>query len=145
MPAFVTLKTNRLFENQGTIESGIVSGDTNGAFPEPSFRTSDVNLKGMLITAHLALAVLSPPDKGPKNPKAEQKSKRTSSPGVSLLLVGPMASLVPLPALALYAGCFRARDAGPFPRSSYDSIDWASADPTRYALPLFRKHHVTWR
>lgn len=68
--------------------------------PRPNIKTIEVNLIGVLYTAHLALFYL------PRNPGSSPSSQH-SNPTVPsrdrhLLLIGSMASLGPLPGQALY-------------------------------------------
>lgn len=62
--------------------------------PRPNFRCLDVNLYGVLYTAHLALFYLA------RNPPS---SPTTGSRDRHLLLIGSVASLMPLPGQTLYA------------------------------------------
>lgn len=69
--------------------------------PEPNLQCFNVNLKGVLYTAHLAMFWLK---KNPGSGRAEDAAKGKSSADRdrSLLLVGSMASLAPMPVLSLY-------------------------------------------
>lgn len=69
--------------------------------PKPSFKCFDVNLVGVMYTAHLAIFYLQ------KNPEST-KSSQSSTPGKSsrdrhLLLIGSIASLAPIPGQIQYA------------------------------------------
>ncbi|KAB8298551.1 hypothetical protein EYC80_000730 [Monilinia laxa] len=69
--------------------------------PKPNFKAFEVDLLGVLYTAHLALWYL------PRNPRS-QKANPSTTPGPNtpdrhLLLIGSVASLAPLPGQTLYA------------------------------------------
>ena len=69
--------------------------------PPPNLAVIDVNLTGVLYTAHLALFYLSRnPDSSPSNPNCDPTQTHRDR---HLLLVGSMAGLAPLPAQTLYA------------------------------------------
>ena len=69
--------------------------------PPPNLHVIDVNLKGVLYTAHLALYWL------PRNPSSAPASPNTNPAGTTrdrhLLLISSLAGLAPLPAQCLYA------------------------------------------
>lgn len=96
--------------------AGISGGDESMAFetpsidyetarnpPPPSLKTLDVNMTGVMYTAHLAMYYL-PRNPGSQACKAE--SVPSSSPGQGrdrhLLLIGSLASLLPLPGGVIY-------------------------------------------
>ncbi|KAL9125070.1 MAG: hypothetical protein Q9217_005675 [Psora testacea] len=68
--------------------------------PPPNLHVLDVNLKGVLYTAHLALYWLPRnPNSAPANPKNESSKKIRDR---HLLLLSSLAGLVPLPTECLY-------------------------------------------
>lgn len=69
--------------------------------PKPNFKTLDVNLLGVMYTAHLALFYL-PRNPGSKNATAES-DPAAHAPDRHLLLIGSVASLMPLPGQVQYA------------------------------------------
>ncbi|KAK9311585.1 hypothetical protein V1524DRAFT_411567 [Lipomyces starkeyi] len=71
--------------------------------PKPDMRVLDVNLVGVLYTTHLALFYL------PRNPGSEPADPNKSTSNIAesprdrhLLLIGSMASLLPIPQQTLY-------------------------------------------
>jgi NAD(P)-dependent dehydrogenase (short-subunit alcohol dehydrogenase family) len=105
-------------EPVGDVLSGMtdLSSET---IPKPDFRVLDVNIYGLMYTAHLALLYL------PRNP-GSQPSDPGSKPSSHardrhLLLIGSMASIAPIPTNPLYGaskhavlGAFRALRASAF-------------------------------
>jgi NAD(P)-dependent dehydrogenase (short-subunit alcohol dehydrogenase family) len=68
--------------------------------PRPNLSCIDVNLTGVLYTAHLALFYL------PRNPRSQPANSTvqpaSNTPDRHLLLIGSVASLAPIPFLSLY-------------------------------------------
>lgn len=89
--------------------AGVAGADTfevpegldKDAPPKPDLKTMDVNLTGVLYTTHLALFWLprNPGSRAARNSREPDYTPRDRS----LLLMGSMASLGPIPAQALYA------------------------------------------
>ncbi|KAG4032048.1 hypothetical protein MFRU_008g03980 [Monilinia fructicola] len=69
--------------------------------PKPNFKAFEVDLLGVLYTAHLALWYL------PRNPRSQKANPSTTpspnTPDRHLLLIGSVASLAPIPGQTLYA------------------------------------------
>lgn len=104
----------------GGIEPLMMPENLSAAEPKkPNFKVIDVNLTGVLYTAHLAMYWL------PKNPGSKpcsvQSDPETQARDRCLLLVGSMASLGPIPSQPLYGtakhavlGLFRTMRASSF-------------------------------
>ncbi|CZT04862.1 related to short-chain alcohol dehydrogenase [Rhynchosporium agropyri] len=102
------------FSPRGTIDAVVCNAgitDTGNQFfepkgmnmeepPKPNFKALDVNLTGVMYTTHLAMHWL-PLNEKPKQSSGEKAGRYT--PDRHILLIGSMASLLPIPGLVQYA------------------------------------------